>query len=90
MEKSIYTAYQDAFRAKLVELRQAAGLTQRQLAMRLGRVPSVIAHIEKGQRRVDTLELYRICKACGVSAEKVAKDLMKAYARLDKIRGKKS
>ncbi len=89
MEKAIYTSYQEAFRAKLVELREAAGLTQRQLALKLGRVPSVIAHIEKGQRRVDTLELYRICKACGASAEKVAAELMKTYARLDKSKGKR-
>lgn len=88
MEKLIYTTYQEAFRAKLVQLRRKAGLTQRQLAKKLGRVPSVIAHIEKGQRRVDTLELYRICTACGASPEKVARELMKTYARLDKLKAK--
>lgn len=88
MEKSIYTPYQEAFKAKMVEIRQAAGLTQRELAKKLGRVPSVVAHIEKGQRRVDTLELYRICKACGASPEKVAMELMKTYARLDRSKKK--
>lgn len=88
MEKSIYTTYHEAFKAKMVEIRQAAGLTQRELAKRLGRVPSVVAHIEKGQRRVDTLELYRICKACGASPKKVAMELMKTYARLDRSRKK--
>jgi transcriptional regulator with XRE-family HTH domain len=84
LEKPIYSAHQEAFRKTLIALRKAAGLTQRQLAQRLRRVPSVIAHIEQGQRRVDTIELYEICKALGISPERVAVRLMRAYQKVDK------
>ena len=69
-------------------MRRAAGLTQRALAKKLGRVPSVVAHIEQGQRRVDTLEFYRICKACGIAPEKAAAELMRSYDKLDRSKKK--
>ena len=52
-----------AIREVLVEARRKAGLTQRDLARTLGREYSHIARIEAGQRRIDTLELYRIAKS---------------------------
>lgn len=88
MEKTIYTVYQEAFAARMVALREAAGLTQRELAQRLRRPQSVVAAIELGQRRVDTLELFRICKACGASPSDVASSLMRAYERLEKAKKK--
>jgi transcriptional regulator with XRE-family HTH domain len=88
VEKSIYTKHLSAFRAKIVAMRHAADLTQRDLARKLGRVPSVVAHIEQGQRRVDTLEFYRICKACGVSPGRAAAELMRSYDKLDRIKKK--
>ena len=40
----------------LIELRQAKGLTQRQLAARLRTPQNYVAQIESGARRVDTTE----------------------------------
>ena len=51
----------------LVEARRAAGLSQRDLAARIGKHPSHVAMIERGQRRVDALELYRIAHALEAS-----------------------
>lgn len=51
----------------LTAARQAAGVSQRTLARRLGRSCSHVTRIEQGQRRVDTLELYRIAKALKLS-----------------------
>ena len=53
---------------KLVrEVRKEAGLRQVGLAERLGRPQSFVSNVEKGQRRVDVLELREICEACGIS-----------------------
>lgn len=65
-------------------MRRAAGLTQRELSRRLRRDHSVITRLEQGQRRIDCLELYFICKACGESAEKKAAELMREIAALDR------
>jgi transcriptional regulator with XRE-family HTH domain len=84
LDKAIYTAHSVELGQKIVALRKAAGLTQRQLAKKLRRVPSVIAHIERGQRRVDLYELFQIARACGASPKKVAADLMVTFEKLEK------
>ena len=55
-----------AIREVLVEARRTAGLTQRDLARTLGRTASHVGRIEAGQRRIDTLERYRIAKSVGL------------------------
>ncbi len=47
----------------IVEQRQRAGLSQSQLADRLGRYQSVVSSIESGGRRVDVVELLDIAEA---------------------------
>ena len=69
--------------AILVRLREAAGLTQRQLAKKLKRPYSMVARMEMGERRVDIVELYWIAAACGSSLEKVAADLSRKLKTLD-------
>lgn len=49
----------------LVELRQQAGLTQRDLAARLGTRQSLIARLEAGQRALTFLEFVAICEGVG-------------------------
>jgi transcriptional regulator with XRE-family HTH domain len=83
MEKSVFTPHYDAFRARLVILRKAAGLTQRQLAERVKRPRSFVSRIEQGERRLDVIEFYWICRACRVSPEKTAAEVMRECAKLD-------
>jgi len=45
------------FRRRLKQAREACGLTQRAVALRLHRPPSFIAKVEIGERRLDALEL---------------------------------
>ena len=59
----------------IVEQRQAAGLSQAQLADRLGRVQSVISSIESGGRRVDVVELLDIAEVIGLDLHKLIDDL---------------
>lgn len=50
---------------RLHQLRVDAGLTQRELAARLGCAHNLVARIEQGGRRVDALELVWFCRALG-------------------------
>jgi transcriptional regulator with XRE-family HTH domain len=84
MEKSVFTPHYDAFRARLVGMRKAAGLSQRQLAQRVKRPRSFVSRIEQGERRLDVIEFYWICRACRVSPEKTAAQVMRECASLDK------
>lgn len=50
----------------LVEARERSGLTQSELAARLGRYQSVVAAIEGGGRRVDVVEFIDIADALDI------------------------
>lgn len=54
-------------RALLRDLREKAGLTQRELGKRLRRPHSWIYNCETGNRRVDLTEFCDWCLACNVS-----------------------
>lgn len=58
-----------ALRQVLVRARRRSGLSQRALAARLGKSQSHVNLIERGQRRVDSLELYFIAKALSLRPE---------------------
>lgn len=47
----------------LVASRQEAGLTQRQLAERLGRPYSFVSKIESGERELRFMEFFELAKA---------------------------
>jgi transcriptional regulator with XRE-family HTH domain len=51
--------------AFLIERREAAGMTQAQLAERLGEYQSFVARLESGQRRVDVVELIELGRILG-------------------------
>jgi transcriptional regulator with XRE-family HTH domain len=58
-------AYQKAykrFRTRLVQARNEAGLTQVEVAKRLGRPNSFISKCELGERRVDVVELQQLAQ----------------------------
>ncbi len=58
------------------EARDQAGLSQVQLAERLGRPQSFISKYESGERRLDVAEFIEICRALDVSATKLLKKLV--------------
>ncbi len=66
--------------AVLVRLRKQAGLTQVELADRLGREQSFVWRIEKGERRLDLLEFFWVCKELGVDAAQVYRKLCKSFS----------
>lgn len=57
--------------AVLLATRRDAGLTQAQLAERLGKPASFIAKIEIGERRLDVVEFAAITKALKLDPRKM-------------------
>jgi hypothetical protein len=82
MEKAIYSRQGACLQETLVELRQSAGLTQRQLAIKLKREHNLIGRLELGERRLDLVEFFWLCKACGADPATAAQKLMR---KLEKI-----
>jgi transcriptional regulator with XRE-family HTH domain len=65
MEKSTFTPEYAVLRDHLIQIRSAAGLTQRALAKRLDVTHSWVAKVESGERRIDLVELCLLLTACG-------------------------
>lgn len=53
----------------LIQARQMSGLTQAQLAERVGKDQTFISIIERGQRRVDVLEFVALAQAMKADPE---------------------
>jgi transcriptional regulator with XRE-family HTH domain len=66
--------------AALIEAREKAGLTQRELAQRLRRAYTFVSKIEIGERYLDVLEFCEYAQALGADAA----DLVRKFARVRK------
>jgi transcriptional regulator with XRE-family HTH domain len=62
--------------AALADARLRAGLTQQELAKRLRKPQSFVSNYERGQRRIDVLELLRIVEALDGNASRVFADIL--------------
>jgi len=67
--KALQTKRYRAFLSRLREAREAAGLTQEQVASKLGRPQTWVSKCELGERRVDFVELEDWAAACGKSLD---------------------
>ncbi|MGA8221904.1 MAG: helix-turn-helix transcriptional regulator [Candidatus Acidiferrales bacterium] len=63
-DKGYHNAYK-RFLARLVQARRDAGLTQVEVAKRLGKAHSFLSKCELGERRVDFVELQQLAKIYG-------------------------
>lgn len=79
MPNPMHTPRYGLLRSLLVELRERSRLTQTELANWLGRPQSYVSKYERGERRIDPVELIDIVDAPGI-------DKVDAFRRLlDKI-----
>jgi transcriptional regulator with XRE-family HTH domain len=62
MVKSIQTKEYAYFVERLKQARLDSGLSQAQVAKKIGRPQSHISNVESGQQRVDIIELKRFAK----------------------------
>lgn len=63
----------------LVAAREKAGLTQQQLADRLGKPQSFISKYEGGERRIDVIEFIAIADALDMDASRAIRDVRSKY-----------
>jgi ribosome-binding protein aMBF1 (putative translation factor) len=68
---TIRSSGQQALCEILISERQAAGLTQTDLAKKLRCHQSLIARIESGERRIDVVEFIVLTRAIGCRAEEI-------------------
>lgn len=58
---------------EILSARNASGLSQVEIAKRLGVSQSTWSKIEAGERRIDLIELRRFCRAVGISLPEFVK-----------------
>ncbi|WP_093236417.1 helix-turn-helix transcriptional regulator [Sinorhizobium sp. NFACC03] len=75
MAKTLSTARHRALIALLIAKREAAGLTQSELAAKLGEYQSFVARLESGQRRVDVVEFLELAGLLGFDPHQVIDQL---------------
>lgn len=75
MEKSLYSKEYDCLIRELRKVRINAALTQGELAKRLGQTQSFVSKVERGERRLDVVELRAFCGVLGVSFSSFTKQL---------------
>ncbi len=66
---STHSARYREFCKRLQAARAARGLTQRDVAAKLGRPPSFVAKVESGERRLDVIELDELAALYGRTVE---------------------
>jgi len=77
MQKSIHSQTYAVFLKHLYETREKAGITQEELAERLGVTQSFVSKCERGERRIDIVELREFCMAMNTTMEKFIRQLDK-------------
>ena len=77
MGKTLGSGQNKVLIAMLIAAREKAGLTQTELAERLGEYQSFVARLESGQRRVDVIELIRLSGILRFSAQKLVSAIEK-------------
>jgi len=83
VEKSIYTDEYSVLLELLATLRQKSGITQVDLAQKLGQSQSFISKVERGDRRLDVIQLRTIVQTLGSTLPEFVNSLEK------RLRGQK-
>ncbi|AHG39360.1 XRE family transcriptional regulator [Pseudomonas syringae CC1557] len=63
--KTIHNARYQALLDLLLEARNAAGMTQKELAAKLGRPQSFVSKTENAERTLDVIEFMDVCRGLG-------------------------
>lgn len=78
MPRTLHTKPYADFLEVLTAARREKGLTQQQVANRLGKPQSYVAKIEGGERRLDVVEFIDICRAMDVDPEHMFGNILQA------------
>ncbi len=81
MEKSIHSARYEVFLNTLRAARRRAGLTQQDTARTINETQSFVSKCERGERRIDVVELREFCAAFGLTLKEFVGDFERALTR---------
>ena len=87
MEKSVFTREYAVFLKLLRETRLAANITQVELAQKLGQSQSFVSKCERGERRLDVIQVRSICRILETTLPEFVAELEK---RLVTKRGRRT
>lgn len=76
MPKSVFTDAYAAVVEYLIELRKAQGVSQVELAARLGKTQQFVSKVENRLRRLDVVEFFVIVEALGKDPRDAAAELL--------------
>ena len=88
MEKSVHTREYAVLLQLLRETRLAAGVTQVQLAKRIGETQSHLSKMERGEIRLDVVQMRTICHALGTTLPAFSASLEKRLRGADREHGR--
>ena len=88
MPKTLHRPENTILRTQLRAAREAAGLTQIDLSDAIGKSQTFVSDVERGVRRLDTVELWEICRAMGLDLTDFVAEFQGAIesARSNKVR----
>ncbi len=75
MAKSVFTSEYQTLLKLLKERREKASVTQEMVAGALDMTQSAVSKVERGERRLDIVELRRWCRVLGISFVGFVRDL---------------
>lgn len=87
--KSVFTAEYEAFLHSLIAARNTAGMTQRELAVLLGKPQSFVSKYERRERRLDVVEFVKIAKAIGFDPCRIVREIEKRMPEAPKRKARR-
>ena len=75
MDKSVHSPEYQCFLRALRRAREAAGLTQFQVAERMSEPQSWVSRVESGETRMHVIEFRAYCRAIGIDPAKFVAEL---------------
>lgn len=88
MSKSSFTYEYKLLLARIKDARLNSGLTQQEVAKKIGKPQSYVSKIESGERRLDVIELAELLKIYQAPAMMVLHDIFDAEEKLPKKKTK--
>jgi transcriptional regulator with XRE-family HTH domain len=81
MAKSVFSDAYASFLRVLIALRRRQGVSQAELAKRIGREQPIVSLIERGIRRVDLIEFCALMRALNVPPEEAFAEVVEALPK---------
>ena len=75
------SAEYEQFRTLLIKARKDAGLKQSDVAAKIGQPQSFVSKYERGERRLDVIEFFRVADAIGFDPIKLLRNLRAASSQ---------